>query len=176
MVKKIILFLFLMFTLITGAFAHSVRVEAGVGDGVVIVKSFFSPTSPVAGAAVMIYSPDSQPYQAGRTDARGYFVFMPDTSGEWLFTVDDERGHKGRIAVSIDESFFKVADMPEEADRKVYEEVSDIFTEDKVAADEQIVQGFPLFYRFVFGLAIIFGLTGIFYGVKARQALKRNNT
>jgi len=121
---------------------------------------------------VMIYAPDeTQPYQTGRTDKAGYFAFMPNALGDWAFAIDDERGHKDRLVISIDQGFFNGDDeivgaadadlRPEESENKLTEVVQE--------------KNIPNVYRVIFGVAIIFGITGTLYGIKARQALQKNN-
>jgi hypothetical protein len=95
---------------------------------------------------------------------------LPDASGDWTLTVDDERGHTGRIVISIAEDFLAVdgesavedepALVPEQPENHDHEPLS--------------VSGIPALYRILFGLALIFGITGTLYGIKARRELQRN--
>jgi uncharacterized GH25 family protein len=73
---------------------------------VVTVKAFFSRTAPVANAVVVINAPgDGQPYQSGRTDKSGNFAFIPNALGEWTVSVDDERGHIGKVVIPVSAVF-----------------------------------------------------------------------
>jgi hypothetical protein len=172
-VKKSILSFLVVFFVTSGVnMAHSINFETEKREPLVIVKTFFSRTSPLVNASVMIYAPDeTQPYQTGRTDKSGYFAFMPNAVGNWTFAIDDERGHKDRLVISIDQGFFNGDDeivgaadtdlRPEEAERQVTEVV--------------VEKNIPGVYRVIFGLAVILGITGIFYGIKARKAIQKNS-
>ncbi len=172
MKKSILLCLVSIFGMSAVTLAHSINFETEKHAPLVTVKAFFSRTSPLVNAGVMIYAPDeTQPYQTGRTDKAGYFAFMPNAVGDWAFAIDDERGHKDRLVISIDQGFFNGDDqIVGEADADLRpEEVENQLTE--VVQEKNI----PNVYRVIFGLAIIFGITGTLYGIKARQALQKNN-
>jgi len=172
MKKSILLCLVSIFGMSAVTLAHSINFETEKHAPLVTVKAFFSRTSPLVNAGVMIYAPDeTQPYQTGRTDKAGYFAFMPNAVGDWAFAIDDERGHKDRLLISIDQGFFNGDDqIVGEADADLRpEEVENQLTE--VVQEKNI----PNVYRVIFGLAIIFGITGTLYGIKARQALQKNN-
>ncbi len=152
-----------LFSFGTEILAHGIHFETAQEPPVVIVKAYFSRTSPVAGALVEVYAPgDERPYQTGRSDAEGYFAFLPDRAGEWAVRIDDERGHVDRVAVVVSPAFFEHDDDAQEAVMPAGEKEIEI-AEGK---------GLSAFYRIITGLALIFGLTGIIYGVKAQQALK----
>lgn len=161
--RAVFLFILVLFSFSTETQAHGINFETAQESPVVIVKAYFSRASPVAGALVEVYAPgDEQPYQTGRSDAEGYFAFLPDRLGEWSVRVDDERGHAGRVAIAVSASFFEHDDAAEEA-------VMPMSEKETAIAEEK---GLSTFYKVVIGLVLIFGLTGIIYGVKAQQALK----
>ena len=147
----------LVFT--TGANAHGINTETSFHGNVVVVRSSFSPTQPVIDAFVTIYSPADQEdaWQTGTTDKAGNFSFLPDVEGEWIFVVDDQKGHRKRTAVMV--RFGKQAEHEHDAEAN------------KVVA-ESSESGLSKTHRLIIGLALIFGITGIFYGLKARQAPK----
>ncbi len=158
---------FIVSTTVTG---HGINFETEKYPPVVKVKSFFSATSPVIDARVMIYAPgETDPFQTGYTDRDGFFSFVPDTQGEWVFGIDDGMGHASRITITVGSDFF----APEE------DPVADVDKEQEAAAVETTASecvfmvGIPVIYRVLFGLALIFGITGIFYGIKTRQAAKK---
>jgi hypothetical protein len=76
MMKLIIPVMVAMFAVWTASMAHSVNFETERHSPSVSVKVFFSRTSPLANASVVIYAPgNAQPFQTGRTDKAGYFAF-----------------------------------------------------------------------------------------------------
>lgn len=164
------LFLFFLFGIT--AQAHRILFETSQHPPAATVSAFFSRASPLADAAVTIMAPGSdQPWQTGRTDKTGNFAFLPDQPGEWIVRVDDERGHQGRTSVSITEAFFKTSQHPE------IDSSTEVATEELHHAQDTKPDNFeaselPTIYRIILGIAIIFGITGIFYGWKARQKLK----
>ncbi len=152
------------------AAAHSINFEVERHAPAVSVHSYFTRTSPLAGASVVIYAPgEDQPYQTGRTDRRGFFVFVPSVAGDWVFEIDDERGHRDRLEISIDENFVRGVTGREELPE---EEAEDHYAE---PAEKETVSAarIPFFYRVVFGLALIFGITGVFYGIRAKQSASK---
>ncbi len=151
--------------------AHRINFETSTEPPVITVKAFFSRTAPLVGAMVDVYAPgDDQPYQTGRTDKAGFFAFIPDRTGEWTMRVDDERGHVDRVTVEVAGTFFS-------GDNLVPEETHPEEIQERMVAIEKTGTGndFQVFYRVITGLALIFGLTGIIYGVKARQAMRNNS-
>ena len=148
--------------------AHGINFETTKQPPAVTVKAFFSRTSPVANAQVTIFSPgDEQAYQSGRTDKAGNFAFIPNATGEWILIVDDERGHVDRVIVPVDNSFFDA--------RLADEEDAEIEQMQIVVQKGESGLGIPVFFRIIVGLALIFGLTGVIYGFKVKQALKTKN-
>jgi nickel transport protein len=148
--------------------AHGINFETTKHPPAVTVKAFFSRTSPVANAQVTIFSPgDDQAYQSGRTDKAGYFAFIPSLPGDWVLIVDDERGHVDRVIVPVADSFFDAGAT--DLGIAGIEQMQALVQKDESEA------GIPLFFRIVVGLALIFGLTGVIYGYKAKLALKTRN-
>lgn len=149
----------LMLVFTAGAFSHGVNTETSYHGNVVVVRSSFSPTRPLVDALVTIYSPADQEnaWQSGRTDKTGNFAFMPDAEGEWLFVVDDGKGHMKRLAVPVQLD----VTAEQETDSNAIEVVP-----------ESPESSLSKTHRIIIGLALIFGITGIFYGLKARQLPK----
>jgi nickel transport protein len=143
-----------------GAFAHGVITETSFHGKVVVIRSSFSPTQPLVDGLVTIYSPADQEnaWQTGRTDKTGNFAFMPEVDGEWIFVVDDQKGHMKRLTVPVQ---FDVT-AEQEIDTNTIEVVP-----------ESPEVGLSKTHRVIFGLALIFGITGIFYGLKARKTSKK---
>jgi hypothetical protein len=126
--------------------AHELQISVRLVPPAVIVHATYAGSAPVAFAAVSIYAPDSaQEHQTGRTDARGYFGFVPNRGGSWKAVVDDELGHRVEAPVKVPEAFEGgVADQPG--------------------------SGLSPVHKALIGLSLIFGLTGLFYGYRSRRA------
>lgn len=168
--RAIILSMFVLVSFNMESAAHGISLETSKEPPVIIVKASFSATAPLVDAGVDVYAPgDDQPYQSGRTDRTGHFAFMPDRSGEWTMRVDDERGHMDRVRIEISDTFFTTDEPAAE------ETVAETLQEQMVEIEKiEAVNDFPVFYSVITGLALIFGLTGIIYGIKAKQALNNN--
>ncbi len=159
MPKYFLLCIVFIFIINTESLAHDVTVEVVKSYPSVIVRASYFQAEPLSYAGVMIFSPESDgvEYQYGRTDKSGYFAFVPDGTGDWKITVDDEMGHYKETVVTITEDFF---------------------TGENAAAivartnDRSSIQDLQPVYKIIFGLALIFGIAGIFYWYKARQALQ----
>lgn len=150
---------FLIFLINSDSSAHDVTVEITKSYPSVIVRASYFQADLLSYAEVMIFSPENDvvEYQYGRTDKSGYFAFVPNSIGSWKITVDDEMGHFKEMIVTISDDYF------------TGEDATAIVAHTN---DRSTVQGLHPLYKIVFGLALIFGITGIFYGFKARQTLQ----
>lgn len=167
MIKPTLILMAALFALGTTAAAHSIHLEITRSAPLISVQASFSKTSPMADAGVVIYAPGSdQPYQTGRTDKRGFFAFVPSVAGDWSFEVDDERGHRKMVNISIDQSFISGLAAAEESPEDVAAE-----KDAAPGVEEETLKpyGTGFYYRLVTGLALIFGVSGIFYGIRARK-------
>lgn len=145
------------------AFAHAVLVEFNQHAPVVVVRAGFSKSSAMKNASIEVFAPVSGAlYQTGQTDASGRFAFLPDVEGEWSVKVDDGRGHRKTASITIDASFF-------ESKPAIATEVSERSEVKEIEIKEVKTESIPLLYRLIFGLAVIFGITGIVYGLKASR-------
>jgi nickel transport protein len=107
---------------------------------------------PMSYGDVEIRSPNADvPFQTGRTDRNGLFLFQPDKQGQWQIEVKDGMGH--RLALG-----FVVG-----ADGTAPETVN----AHAPMASETMTR--PL--QIIAGLCIIFGLSGFLYGWKARRTV-----
>ncbi len=171
MSRATLMFIAVFFATALTAAAHSINFEITRHAPVVSVNAYFTRTSPLAGASVLVYAPgQDQPYQTGRTDRQGFFAFIPSVAGDWVFEIDDERGHRDRLEISVTGGF--ISGVPEE-EADIADEQEEVPAE-PVAEEETVSPAaIPFFYRVVFGLALIFGITGIFYGIRARQCASK---
>jgi nickel transport protein len=158
MARVIFSFALLMLMFGVNALAHSIRFTVSQEPPSVIVQAAFSRTSPLVNAKVEIFEPGNEKlYQTGRTDKQGRFAFLPDKNGLWKVSVDDGMGHYDLITINVSEAFFKQ---------------EEIVTASGPEQPESIYAEVPLVHKVIFGLALIFGLTGIIYGIKARKLAK----
>jgi hypothetical protein len=158
--KYFLLYIILILTINNDSSAHDVTVEIAKSYPSVIVRASYFQAEPLSYAEVMIFSPESDvvEYQYGRADKSGYFAFVPNSIGDWKITVDDEMGHFKETVVTITDDFF------------TGEGATAIIAHTNHRSSIHDLQ--PL-YKIIFGLALIFGITGIFYWFKARQAFER---
>jgi len=168
--KSFILSALLLLALVGSSMAHAIHVEFTERAPVVTLWAGFSKTAPMANAKVEVFAPgDSKIFQQGRTDKYGQFSFLPDAAGEWALQVDDERGHRKKATIIITETFVAGGEVEKEVVVSSHEHPAET-TPPSMKAEQQIsFQAIPLVYKAVFGLALIFGITGIFYGMKARK-------
>ncbi len=170
MIKSIFLCSVMLLVFSANTMAHAIRFEVEKHYPAVTVHAYFTKTSPLVDAYVEVFSPgNEEAFQKGHTDKHGFFTFRPDENGNWKVSVDDGMGHFDRVTVEVSDKFF----MNEEsikAEEPAKAEETKIVSDDK---PEEVKQAeIPLIYRIIFGLSLIFGLTGIIYGIKAKQLLK----
>jgi hypothetical protein len=149
--KKILFCLSIMaFTVF--AFAHGVGIKVVEQSPFIKTVSSYSAEEPLANAKALVFSPGDKEteFQRGRTDAYGFFVFIPDRAGDWRFEVDDEMGHRKEIVIPVTEGFLKGDTFGDQGDKTVV----------------------PAYIKIILGLSLIIGITGIFYGIKAKRILK----
>jgi nickel transport protein len=81
--------------------AHGVRGK--LGSGGIVVTAEYDTGEPMSYARVEVSAPNTKiPFQSGRTDRNGCFVFFPDAKGMWKVAVDDEIGHRLEMEIPID--------------------------------------------------------------------------
>ncbi len=124
---------------------HELDLRVRLVAPVVTVEAAYGGSEPLPYAKVSVYSPADAngEFQTGVTDRKGRFAFVPDRAGSWRVLVDDEEGHRGEVTVVVPEKF-----------------------EGAAAAVEE---GGSRWERALLGLAILFGVTGVWYGGKARR-------
>ncbi|GAG25911.1 unnamed protein product, partial [marine sediment metagenome] len=134
------------------AFAHGVGIKVVEQSPFIKTESSYSGGEPLANAQALVFSPGDKEteFQRGRTDAYGFFVFIPDRAGDWRFEVDDEMGHRKEVVIPVTEAFLKGDDFGDQDDKTVV----------------------PAYIKIILGLSLIIGITGIFYGIKAKRILK----
>ncbi len=83
--------------------AHAVGYELKSTDAVQLLSFSYADGKPMDYCEVMVYGPEDEEieFQNGRTDRRGFFAFLPESSGVWLVEVKDTKGHTGTVQVLI---------------------------------------------------------------------------
>jgi len=133
--------------------AHELRLETSPRPPAVLVTASYAGQEPLPYAPVNIFSPGpgGVEFQNGRTDARGRFAFIPDQTGEWRIVVDDELGHRQESSVLITETFLN----PD--------------TSSTAGTADPETAAAPLLWRWLTGISLILGVTGILFWLKARR-------
>jgi len=175
--KKFVLLLFVFITLsaLKHASAHGIHVDYSFDYPLVSLKFYYSKTSPLASADVSILSPNSgELYISGKTDEDGNFEFKPDVPGKWTVKVDDGMGHLKTTVIDIEDLSAQLVSEP--AHTGDHDHSHDTGDEHghihEPAHDHDHASDYseiPLIYKVIFGLSLIFGIAGIWYGLKARK-------
>ena len=94
--KKIILLICVFVCLLIPAqngFSHGVFGNIVMEKGI-LVKAEYDNGEPMSYSSTKIFdSEEKLPFQSGRTDRNGRFLFYPDKSGDWKVIVNDGMGH-----------------------------------------------------------------------------------
>lgn len=158
MKKIIFLFLILLIVFNADAQAHELTFDIVKQYPAITVQASYFKAEPLVNAAVLIFAPDENKteYQKGNTDQSGYFAFVPTFAGNWKMVVDDKMGHRSEISITVSDDFFNGNDTGSSAT-----EVS----------HHSHFGNLPVIYKIMFGLALVFGGTGILYWFKAKKTL-----
>ena len=175
--KKIVLLLFVFITL--GAFkhasAHGIYIDYSFDYPLASLNIYFSKASPVVDANVSVYSPNSGDlYISGKTDENGNFGFQPDVPGKWTVKVDDGMGHLKTTVIDIED--FSAQIVSEPAHSREHDHSHDTGHEHNHSHEQphehdhaNVYSNIPVIYKIIFGLSLIFGIAGIWYGLSARK-------
>jgi nickel transport protein len=94
--------------LLLASLAHAHGVTYGICDEHAMAVRFgYAGGEPMSYVEVKVFGPESPPdleFQNGRTDGRGVFAFVPDRQGPWRVEAWDNLGHKGTMAVIVEQS------------------------------------------------------------------------
>ena len=165
MKKNVLILSIILFSVTAKLSGHGIHVEPEFKIPSVIVFSGYSENQPVAGATVTVFSPAeaSKPFQTGKTDKHGKFSFVPDIEGEWVFSVDDQKGHAEKSVINVPAAFIN---PPVEVPVIMKASQSEAPVAEEVHSHENEM---PLSYKLITGLSLIFGITGIYYGIKSKN-------
>ncbi len=144
-----------------------------------LIAAMYDDGEPMSYAAVEIKTSDSDlPFQKGRTDRNGLMMFKPDKPGLWQVEVTDGMGH--RLALDVD--------VPAPDPEPTRQTPPDTASPDQALSNQAPLEKEPSnttplettpakplkssrrsVNNIVTGLAVIFGLFGLFYGWKGRR-------
>ena len=135
--------------------SHGVLGRVGSGKGV-LVEAEYDDGEPMTYASIEIFdSEDKLPFQSGRTDRNGRFLFYPDKMGDWKVVVADGMGHRLALKININKMFNL---------DKINEQQAKDINENSLSRHE----------RALMGISIIFGISGIFFWWGGRKIYRRN--
>ncbi len=154
-VKYPLFFLFLIVLLTASpAWGHGTEGMLSKKTGILITAAY-DDGEPMSYAEVEITGPDSTvPFQKGRTDRNGNFMFRPDVSGRWHVVVNDGIGH--RLALEYQEEDNKDLDKNGNT------------VENPAGPQATAAPRFPRMWGAVTGLSIIFGLCSCLWAWKRK--------
>lgn len=149
MFLKVIVFS-LFFTLYgnTFCYAHGLKINRVRGNSFGIEVRYENiGNTPASFSTVKIFSPAEKSkteniFQEGLTDKHGRFYFQPDNAGVWKIEVNDGMGHGKIISFDVAE---------------------------KVEFEKVNVYGFKLWHKFIIGISIIWGITGLLFYFSAKK-------
>jgi antitoxin component YwqK of YwqJK toxin-antitoxin module len=124
--------------------SHGVLGKISSGEGL-MVEAEYDDGEPMSYASIEIFDSEEKiPFQSGRTDRNGRFLFYPDKMGDWKVVVNDGMGHRLALKTNTD----KTLNLNK--------------TEQQA---ESIKQNSPSRYeRALMGISIIFGIFGTILG------------
>lgn len=115
-----------------------------------LVTAEYDDGEPMSYGAVEIFNlKEKLPFQSGRTDRNGRFLFLPDRAGEWQVTIKDGMGHQVIISTTVNEN------MPIGMDEK--------------KNHGAVHGGSSRYERILMGLSFIFGIFGFLFWWKGRK-------
>jgi len=134
--------------------SHGVLGRVGSEKGI-LVEVEYDDGEPMSYASIEIFDSEEKiPFQSGRTDRNGRFLFYPDKMGNWKIVVNDGIGHRLALKTNIDETL-----NPNK-------------TEQQAKSIKQ--NSLSRYERALMGISIIFGISGIFFWWKGRKIYRRN--
>ena len=132
---KTAVIIMILFTAAPFLLGHGVTVTAEKRYPGVMVNARYHGSKALVNASVTIhFEKEKKEFQKGNTDKNGNFCFLPDKAGEWIVTVDDLIGHRGKKTVTVTGDFFKTFSSQD----KEKKEVTPIKEETKLQEKEKI--------------------------------------
>jgi len=131
-----------MLTLTKNAFSHGVLGKIVMQKGV-LVEAEYDDGEPMSYSSTEIFdSEEKLPFQSGRTDRNGRFLFYPDKVGDWKIIINDGIGHRLALKTHIDESLALSTIDSQETGKMTH---------------------FSRYEKALMGISVIFGIFGILF-------------
>ena len=96
----ILIFCFLFFSLVGGAWGHRVEVFPYWEGDEVRVEAFFSDGTPVRNGSIKVYDPEGKLIFKGQTDAKGTLDFRPLKKETLKIVLEASMGHRAEATLS----------------------------------------------------------------------------
>ena len=117
---KIAVIIVIGFTMAPFLLGHGITVTAEQRYPCVRVNARYHGSKPLVNASVTLrFEKEEKEFQRGNTDKNGNFCFLPDKAGQWMVTVDDLLGHRGKTTITVSGDFFKTSSSQEKEKREV---------------------------------------------------------
>ena len=143
--EKIIVLICVIVSLLAltkNAFPHGVLGKIIVQKGI-LVEAEYDDGEPMSYSSTEIFdSEEKLPFQSGRTDRNGRFLFYPDKTGDWKVIVNDGMGHRLALKTHIDKSLV-------------------LNTKNNQQTGE--TSNFSRYEKALMGISVIFGISGILF-------------
>ncbi|MDY6853198.1 MAG: hypothetical protein SWO11_00605 [Thermodesulfobacteriota bacterium] len=147
-----------MLVIVESVWSHGVRGRIDSGSGT-LVEAKYDDGEPISYAGIEIFDPEGGlPFQTGRTDRNGRFLFYPDMMGNWKVVVNDGTGHRLVLKTEIDSSL-NIKETNERHGRGLIMNNS----------------SFLGYARIIVGISIIFGIFGSLLGWACYKRMKDND-
>jgi len=171
---KTAVILIILFFAASFLLGHGVTVTAEKRYPGVIVNARYHGSKALVNASVSIlFEKKKEEFQKGYTDENGNFCFLPDKAGEWIVTVDDLIGHRGKKTVTVSEDFFKSSstlDKEKSEVTPVKEEISKKSTRVEPVETKELASSGDewccYLLKIVLGVFLILAITYIFYRMR----------
>lgn len=102
---KLILLVYVIVSLLLltkNALPHGVLGKTSMQKGI-LVEAEYDDGEPMSYSSTEIFDLEGKlPFQSGRTDRNGRFLFYPDKAGDWKIIVNDGMGHRLTLKTHID--------------------------------------------------------------------------
>lgn len=129
-----------LLALTKNAWPHGVLGKISRQKGI-LVEAEYDDGEPMSYSGTEIFDSEGKlPFQSGRTDRNGRFLFYPDKAGNWKVIVNDGMGHRLALKIHID----KLLSLGKTADQQTAK-----------------MSNFSRYEKALMGISIIFGIFGI---------------
>ena len=139
---------------VENVWSHGVRGRISSGSGI-LVEAEYDDGEPMSYSSIEIFDSEKKlPFQSGRTDRNGRFLFYPDTMGDWKVVVNDGMGHRLALKATIDKTL-------------------NLKKTDERQAKSMNKSSLPKYAGALMGISIIFGISGIFFWWRGRRVYRK---